>query len=884
MSIQEQLNLHSWIQINATETANTLLYRQNYKAIPFIKSISDEATNNKFLDLISRCIPFVECTDLNTNRKVTLTYTIHEINKCNWKERNLTNVIASGKSVFIIVNIDTANELYHFVKVDRVLIGRLILSDSARTYATQLTFDSLQHVVFMGTIENVVATPHSYIDLFNYNDFCANSDLFNIYGRGWHSLLQYKTKLIIHNLVSMHLFDCQTEPSLMQKLETKTQKPNAKKPKLSVNSNKKDEEEDDDDIQDMKNDDYTQTVCWNDTKMKLIKNKETEWLVHPCFMQILINPSNQLLYVLRILTLTIGMIEEHLKTKKRLLDGSCIYSKEEILQMNFTGGPVSKLCNNIITRENWHRIIKEMKMDGLTVQGSHVVVDFKQWRLPYDFAYFLVGPRNKQWELPQSQNNVVVRIRKHLPMKDKSPAPLVGVLGTVATASSASIPQGIISHEELFNDVGDGEIWQNEHGMDFDLMVASLQKDNWKNELDHDLESNAQSSNQQNPFYLKHKPMYGSKQCTKSKMIAIYTVSAVIIIVFYQLFIAAPSLFVAHFISFAVHFVVVVLALPLASNIPSYCDNYFMRYEMKLTPYQLLIAPVFGTCALVGYIFTASIIYMTALTTIATILVFNVAIVSFWWVPKKADDGNETQSPDTGRHGSEIVLPEKGAVKNIVRRLSMCAQGRRASLQLPQGITGTDASGSMDVDDKVKSFDLPDIFYNDECFSEFMGHLAKDFSTEYLLCFVEIMQFKYLMKKRFDIVDAEALAGTDVEFDIEYPLHGVAPLSEINKNGFKQDLAEYKANDDPSGIMGESKAVVLKIYKKYLETGAEYKIKLLEETKKTLDNLLKNEAFFMQLNASAEQVFCIYDETVGEVFSVLNAFPTFQTACDSLNI
>eukprot|EP01083_Nonionella_stella_P086268 239561_1 len=443
--------------------------------------------------------------------------------------------------------------------------------------------------------------------------------------------------------------------------------------------------------------------------------------------------------------------------------------------------------------------------------------------------------------------------------------------------------------------------WRFWH-MFYDLMVASLQKDNWKNELDPDLESSAQSSNQQNQFYMKNKATYGSKQWTKNKIIAIYAVSTMIIIVFYQLFIATPSLFVAHFISFAVHFVVVVLALRLAFNIPSYCDHYFVRHEMKLTLYQLLIAPVFATLALVGYIFTASTIYMTALTTIATLLVFNVSIVSFWWVPKKIvteeenlkayqetaeakkkqsvdEDGNEVQSPDAGRRGSQIILPEKDAVKDIVRRLSMSAQGRRASLQLPQGITGTDASGSMDVDDKVKSFDLPDIFYNDECFSEFMGHLAKDFSTEYLLCFVEIMQFKYLMKKRFDIVDAEALAGTDVEFDIEYPLYGVAPLSEINKNGFKQDLAEYKANDDPSGIMGESKAVVLKIYKKYLETGAEYKIELLEETKKTLDNLLKNEAFFMQLNASAEQVFCIYDETVGEVFSVLNAYPTFQRAC-----
>lgn len=94
-------------------------------------------------------------------------------------------------------------------------------------------------------------------------------------------------------------------------------------------------------------------------------------------------------------------------------------------------------------------------------------------------------------------------------------------------------------------------------------------------------------------------------------------------------------------------------------------------------------------------------------------------------------------------------------------------------------------------------------------------YIKTEFSSEGLLSFVEIAQYKFALKMRADRIDRELIERQEA-FDKQVPLSGACPMSAINKNGFSA-ISAYKQDDESKQLLTEqTKEVCIEIYKKYV--------------------------------------------------------------------
>eukprot|EP01084_Bolivina_argentea_P145968 255714_1 len=338
--------------------------------------------------------------------------------------------------------------------------------------------------------------------------------------------------------------------------------------------------------------------------------------------------------------------------------------------------------------------------------------------------------------------------------------------------------------------------------------------------------------------------------------------------------------------------VIAALGLILCWKVPAYCDHFFIRYEMKLTASVFLSSVALAFISLTSVFFLSAAIVMVWCSFLAAVIFFTEATVAFWWIPRKIREeeleiklASLTRYPSSGsskEHSVQTVtesakdrntLQHDDTINHIVHRLSTGANGNC--------VTG--------LKTKRSSHKLHQVLSNARSFKIFMQHLAQEFSTESLLCFVEIIQYKYAMKKRFDRIN-DTYVTDEMNVAIGCPLHEIVPMSLIIKQGFEYDLSKYKHNDDPSKLINEAKKVCLKLYNKYISVGSELEVNISYEMRNLLIDLMNSKSFFMESNINANELFCIFDKVATCMFTLMHGSfrrfrqtPQFDIACKEVD-
>eukprot|EP01083_Nonionella_stella_P193777 715266_1 len=368
---------------------------------------------------------------------------------------------------------------------------------------------------------------------------------------------------------------------------------------------------------------------------------------------------------------------------------------------------------------------------------------------------------------------------------------------------------------------------------------------------------------------------------------------------------------------------------------------------MKIIFSQLLLSLFFGLIGVAINHFlvnneTDRRMVLVWATSLGSFLIFNIFLISFWYIPKritgavnrledfqkKNDELREIEAVqeidiETAKQTHQVtetptntaIISDKQSFENIdeseerdhigidlLPRLHSIpettvndAQDDLKKFVKRISISKTEANAITEMrrhsfqqkgkDGKRHSVELYDILLNDIGFKQFMNSLAKDLSTECLLCFVEVVQFKFLMKQRFDIVKPGAIPA-DMGFTDQYPLYGIVPMSEINRKGFNGlDLSKYHQGngDHEEKLIIQCKKIVHRIYKKYIRTGAELRVNISEEMRHGLKVKIGDELILLEkINIKPEELFTIYDQVAATMLTIMKGFPTFQTALSAL--
>eukprot|EP01083_Nonionella_stella_P145194 454514_1 len=401
----------------------------------------------------------------------------------------------------------------------------------------------------------------------------------------------------------------------------------------------------------------------------------------------------------------------------------------------------------------------------------------------------------------------------------------------------------------------------------YDLKYNSSQKNSeWKYHLDPYLV--------QNNFWLHHKQTIGSPPWTRALLIKFLIITSICTVIPYQigLIVGQPTyLFIGHACQLLFAATPVTIMLVIYKNVPKYSDNFFVKKELEVITVGLFASMPFSFGAvLYGVISHSSPGLPIALcVTLFAIVIFVGSWYSFFHIPYKVRREEQeimlaklcerqnskemsvytsTGSDDRTKVGKSNAMQMGG----IVRRLSHLEAGRGSS------------------------FNLHVVLSNEKTFKLFMQHLAKEFSTECLLCFAEIVQYKFAFKQRIDIVD-DAHLTVEPGFTAKCPLSQVVPVSAIIRKGFEVNLRKYSAKDDVTDLMIEAKNVCFALYNKYVVAGCELEVNISYSMRARLSGLMTSRRFWYSFKISIDDLFTIFDDVAEQMFRLMDgAFTRFR--------
>jgi len=146
-------------------------------------------------------------------------------------------------------------------------------------------------------------------------------------------------------------------------------------------------------------------------------------------------------------------------------------------------------------------------------------------------------------------------------------------------------------------------------------------------------------------------------------------------------------------------------------------------------------------------------------------------------------------------------------------------------------------------------------------FHEFFNHLFSEYSTELLLCFIEINQYEqYVIDCGF--FDESELSSIDI-----VELHSEVPLSFIVKSNFAVNGVIGTQCPDEQQYNVRMKAH--KLWQKYIAENSELCINISSKMRKKLTNLLHDETKLMQYNITMLDMLYMFDEVKQEIVKLM---------------
>eukprot|EP01083_Nonionella_stella_P025480 70143_1 len=409
----------------------------------------------------------------------------------------------------------------------------------------------------------------------------------------------------------------------------------------------------------------------------------------------------------------------------------------------------------------------------------------------------------------------------------------------------------------------------------YDLKYNSSQKNSeWKYHLDPALV--------EHNFWLSHKATFGSRTWTRKPFFLYYFISSALTVIAYQIDTFMHAIgkhrhdqLVGHGATLFFSTVPVAIIFLLWKQIPQYSDNFFVKEELQMVAIGSIISVPFSIGAVAYGLSSSTALLICIMITYVAILFFMGSAYSFFYIPFKIRAAEK-----------EVMLAKltrSNSAPSVMRVISNSRSGSNSGSPADHDANTTDFVPNDKIDRIVSrlSHKLPAVLSNSKTFKLFMQHLAKEFSTECLLCFAEVLQYKFCLKQRTDLLTSHILTA-EAGFVELCPLSDVVPLSVVVRSGFEQDLNKYRTQKDKEDVIItalklEAKQVCFALYNKYIAEGAELEVNIAYEMRRHLHGLMSIKHVWFRLDVSMDDLFSIYDDVAQQMFRLMNgSFNRFQ--------
>eukprot|EP01083_Nonionella_stella_P279818 951763_1 len=370
---------------------------------------------------------------------------------------------------------------------------------------------------------------------------------------------------------------------------------------------------------------------------------------------------------------------------------------------------------------------------------------------------------------------------------------------------------------------------------------------------------------------------FGSSTWTRKSFKIYYIITSVLTVIAYQIdtFMLATEhrrlIFVGHGCCLFFCTLSIAIIFILWIKIPQYSDHFFVKKELHMIAIGSIISVPFSIGAVAYGLSTSTALLLCIMITYVAVLLFMGSAYSFFYIPAKIRAAeNEIRLAKLTRRQSNT-----GLVRSVSNSRSVDSNSGSPS---DHETNATDFAPNDRMDRIVSrltrsnsniSYKLSAVLSNGKTFKLFMQHLAKEFSTECLLCFAEVLQYKFCLKQRTDLLTSHILTA-EAGFVELCPLSDVVPLSVVVRSGFEQDLNKYRTQKDKEDVIItalklEAKQVCFALYNKYIAEGAELEVNIAYEMRRHLHGLMSIKHVWFRLDVSMDDLFSIYDDVAQQM-------------------
>lgn len=281
-------------------------------------------------------------------------------------------------------------------------------------------------------------------------------------------------------------------------------------------------------------------------------------------------------------------------------------------------------------------------------------------------------------------------------------------------------------------------------------------------------------------------------------------------------------------------------------TIPKFQDHFFVYGEMK----RLIIIALFGVFISMFWSYSyvginnislsATYIISDAGRIVQDIMFLAETMISTWWVLAKL---------------KMVSIRTHEKAKSIDHRSAILLQSAKSHPESFQ-------QARLNV-----------ILRNKDYFQVFMLHLGKEFSYQFLVAFIEIIQLQNYIQDNMRLNDDE-LSFRDIEFYESIPKSIIV---------YGEDEKEEKSDSDD--MLQRIKQKSTKLYDKYIDSGMGYEIILTKGTKHEISDVMSHIDWIDDDEIDIDKVMKLWDDVSNELhLLLLNSFNRFQSTIQCRNL